>query len=645
MSGRPKDIPGIDTRIARRDFVGGVLAASGMVGAAPVRAAPGAGIDGRWSGPGGVGDYAAANGNTAEVAAAAHRVRDGEFDDALRHIAGRDDVYDLVVVGGGVAGMAAAYALHTRRGAGGRCLVLENHRMFGGESRGNQIEVDGRIVSGPQGANQTGPYTTGLLGDIHRALGLPMDFAFADAAHGSRPLKIANDHFDWVFKRRKVASVGYYCGSGHGWIGDPWDDGLAALPWPADDKRNLLAWMQSPGGHSAPGIAGTTSDPRNLSEADDPGAEDTPLARWLDGMSYHAFVRDVMKCDPSAIARLVDPYLSNTLGAGIDCVSAYGARIMAMPGVSAADWRKSPDRDFLFSFPMGNAIYPRAMVRAMIPAAYADGGPRTLVFGKTRREALDRAENATRVRLGSTVVRVVHDGHPDTAETVSVIYLQDGRLYRVRAKGVVMACGGWIARRIVADMPEDYREAWQGLHYAPILVANVAVRHWRFLDRLGISAARWFDGFGYATNIRRPMMIDGQSEPLSPDAPTMLTFYVPFLKPGDPVAAQTVDARMRLFATPFHDFEMQIRRQMQEMFGAHGFDARRDIAGIVLNRWGHAFVVPEPGFFFGSPGRPPARAYARRGFGRIAFGAAELQGYQTWLAAYQEGTRAALQLI
>lgn len=102
--------------------------------------------------------------------------------------------------------------------------------------------------------------------------------------------------------------------------------------------------------------------------------------------------------------------------------------------------------------------------------------------------------------------------------------------------------------------------------------------------------------------------------------------------------------RQELFATPFAGFEQRIRTQLQAMFGAHGFDAKRDIGAIILNRWGHAFSVPQPGFYFGRDGRPAARELVRKGYGRIAFGCAELQGYQTWVAAYLEGKRAMRQV-
>ena len=51
-----------------------------------------------------------------------------------------------------------------------------------------------------------------------------------------------------------------------------------------------------------------------------------------------------------------------------------------------------------------------------------------------------------------------------------------------------------------------------------------------------------------------------------------------------------------------------MREQLTEMFSASGFDARRDIAGIVLNRWGHAYCSPQPGFFFGRDGQDNRQA-------------------------------------
>jgi spermidine dehydrogenase len=637
--------------ITRRDFVGTTLAAAGA--GAIAATVPGAGSKAHaqgldtaeWTGPGGIGDYARSNGNTAEVVNAAHRIRDGVHDASLANVVETGETYDLVVVGGGVAGMGAAYALHKKHGGSRRCLVLENHPMFGGESKGNLIELDGHVMAAPQGANQGDRFTEGEFGDLYRELGIPADFEFAEATGTSRPLRIANDHYDLLFNKQKLATTGFYLGPQHGWFRDPtWEDGYASLPWPAEYKKTLTTWYRDKQDYAPAGLGGKTTDPSDRGDTDDP-TEDTKLARWLDTMTYAEFIRDRMQLDPGAIARYIDPYIGTTLGGSLDTVSAYGARVLGMPGVSAAGWRWVEPKDVLFSFPMGNAVYPRYLVRAMIPGAYQDNSLETMVYGRTRHEALDLPSNSTRVRLASTAVRVEHEGSAEQADTVAVTYDKGGKLYRVKARGVVMACGGWVGRRVVKGMPDDLLAGYYTYTHTPVLVANVAVRHWRYLDKLGISAARWFEGFGFATNLRRPMIVGGKAEALSPDKPTILTFYMPFMQPGLPAQAQTATGRQRLFNTSFAQFEHQIRRQLQEMFGPHGFDSKRDIGAIVLNRWGHALLVPQPGFFFGTDGKPSTRDLVRKGFGRIAFGCAELQGHTSWFAAYNEGKRAALQLI
>ena len=178
-----------------------------------------------------------------------------------------------------------------------------------------------------------------------------------------------------------------------------------------------------------------------------------------------------------------------------------------------------------------------------------------------------------------------------------------------------------------------------------MLVANVAVTNWKFLHKLGLTACRWFEGFGFSCNVRQQMNIGGYHPPLDPDRPAVLTMYVPFYYPGLPAAEQGRKGRVELLSSPFADYERKIRQQMLDLFGGSGFDPRRDIAGIILNRWGHAFVNPQPGFYFGSGDRPAPRSIIRKRFGRIAFAHSELNGHQHWLGAVDEGRRAAKQVM
>jgi spermidine dehydrogenase len=226
-----------------------------------------------------------------------------------------------------------------------------------------------------------------------------------------------------------------------------------------------------------------------------------------------------------------------------------------------------------------------------------------------------------------------------------VTYWKDGRLHRVHAKIVVMASGGWVNRRVIRDLPPTHVEAYAAFRHAPVLVANVALRNWRFLPKLGVAAALWSGGFGFTCNIRRPMVVGGKTQPLDPEKPIVMTFYAPVPGAGADAATQGATGRATLLATSFADYERQIREQMNEMFAAAGFDAARDIAGIVLNRWGHAYLAPEPGFRLGRDGQPAPPDVIREPFGRIAIGHSELRGHQYWSGAAGEGRRAVEALV
>ena len=209
-----------------------------------------------------------------------------------------------------------------------------------------------------------------------------------------------------------------------------------------------------------------------------------------------------------------------------------------------------------------------------------------------------------------------------------------------------MAGGCWTAKHIVRDLPDDYREAMQRFYRSPMLIVNVALTNWRALYQLGYTAASWRGGqLGFSFNLAPPMHVGGYAPAFDPDQPAVLTYYVPFTQVGLPVEQQGPVARAEMLSKSYRDYELAVREQLTEMLGAQGFDARRDIAGIILNRWGHAYVDPYPGFYFGRDGQPAPRDIVRTPLGRIAFGHSELQGHQNWIGGVQEGRRAAEQVL
>jgi spermidine dehydrogenase len=304
---------------------------------------------------------------------------------------------------------------------------------------------------------------------------------------------------------------------------------------------------------------------------------------------------------------------------------------------------EAPDRPMAVSFPGGNSPFPRALLRGLLTDGLPGKDFASLIYGPVNFAALDRDDQSVRIRLNATALRVEHVNGDRGRDALAVTYERAGSLFKVGARAVVMASGGWINKHILVDMPADLRAAYDRFSYAPALIVNVALRQWRFLYDMGITACRWFDeddGIGYCCNIRQNMVTEGHSPVLHPDHPAVLSFYLGLPIPGLPAAAQGATSRAKFLATPYMDFELRIRRQMMSLFGSHGFKPERDIAAIVLNRWGHARLIEPPGFHYGAEGRPSPLERVREGYGRVAIGHSELNGAQHWGSALEYGKRA-----
>ena len=178
------------------------------------------------------------------------------------------------------------------------------------------------------------------------------------------------------------------------------------------------------------------------------------------------------------------------------------------------------------------------------------------------------------------------------------------------------------------------------------MMANVAVGNWRFLYKLGMSGCRWFEGIGNYMEVCKLALTGIESPSITPDSPIVLAVKVLYSYPGYATEEQGNRGRAEMMRTSFKEYETQIRDQFTEMFGRVGFDAQRDIAGIILNRWGHAYLSPQPGFFFGQDGKAAPRETLRSApFGRIAFANTDLAGAMDHRYSILEAKRAVGQLL
>jgi spermidine dehydrogenase len=210
-----------------------------------------------------------------------------------------------------------------------------------------------------------------------------------------------------------------------------------------------------------------------------------------------------------------------------------------------------------------------------------------------------------------------------------------------------MAGGNWTTKHVIADLPSAQKTAYSQFFRSPCIMANVAVRNWRFLAKLGVSGCRWFGGnIGNYFELRRMALVGDVPLQITPDSPVALTVKILFSYPGLSTEAQGHRGRGELLATSFREYEHRIREQFSQMFSSVGFDAQRDIAGIILNRWGHAYLSPQPGFFFGTGGKPAPREILRSTpFGRIAFANTDLAGTMDHRCSILEARRAVSQLF
>ena len=75
----------------------------------------------------------------------AHSLRDGTFWKNAAAPAELSEKYDLIVVGAGISGLAAAHFYRDRMGGGTKILILENHDDFGGHAKRNEFHLDGKL--------------------------------------------------------------------------------------------------------------------------------------------------------------------------------------------------------------------------------------------------------------------------------------------------------------------------------------------------------------------------------------------------------------------------------------------------------------------------------------------------------------------
>ena len=610
---------GMDRAITRRDFISGVgVAITGSALAGPWTALGSAQAESAADGASGLQQEASypptatgMRGSHPGSFEVAHALRDGARWDDLGPEAETGERYDLVVVGGGLSGLAAAYFFRKEVGPEARILVLDNCDDFGGHATRNEFRSGGRtllINGGTINIEDLSAYD-GPSQEMIRELGI--DVGRFDEFHdaelypslGLRP-GVFFDEETFGVDRLVVGQDGLELG-----------EYLARTPL-SEPARKDIARLQEDRVDYLPG--------RSLAEK----------TRALTQMSYLQFLTDLVKVDASVV-----PYFrtwrQGYWGIGNDALPAEMARVTGFPGFQGMGFSDTPPSEGAFPvitptsgqyfrFPDGSASIARLLVRSMIPATAPGSSAEDIVTARFDYAQLDRDGAPVRIRLNSTAVRVRHVGDNESSSEVEVTYVRSGRARRVRGRSCVLACYNAMVPYMCPELPEAQREALSYALKAPRVYTSVLIRNWKAFQRLGLSDAFCPGSYHDVVGLGDPISMGEYRCPRTPDEPMVLQLYRTPLAPGLPAPAQWKRGMLELQITTFEVFEREVRDQLGRMLGGGGFDPARDIEAITVNRWPHGYIfyydptTDEVAWTSEWPVQERPWLRARQPFGRIA---------------------------
>ena len=603
---------GMHRRITRRDFLNGVAVTAGAA-MMPREVLPAQAAAAQSSPTYYPPALTGLRGSHAGSFETAHTLRDGVFWDSAGKPEDTGENYDLIVVGGGISGLAAAYFYRKTAGANARILILDNHDDFGGHAKRNEFRAGNRTLIGYGGTysiESPEPYSA-ISKSVIEDLGVNVSSfpKYLDRSAFSSQGRTPKIFFDKEnFGADRLVDDPYPFPGGETYdlavaAPDAWTRFLADAPI-AEQARHDVARLCREKKDYLPGLTTKQKEDR--------------LAR----ISYSRFLTEQAGVHADVI-RLYQTISQPLFGVGIDAIAALDAAETGYPGFSGmgieADGLEN-ERSYFFHFPDGNASIARLLLRRLIPAAMPGDAAMDVVASRANYSKLDEESSPVRLRLNSTAVRVEHVGDAASAREVEVSYARDGKVYTARAKHSILACWHVIIPFVCEDLPDAQKEALTSAQKIPLLYTNVLLRNSTSFQKLNANTIYAPSGYHTNVNLDLPVSIGDYRCPRTPEEPALVHMSKSPCHAGLPARDQHTAGRIELYSTTFETMERRIREQLARTLGPGGFDPARDILAITANRWPHGYAYEYSSLwdkFVLDGGETPCEI-ARKPFGRIA---------------------------
>ena len=646
------DALGMGRPIHRRDFIDGVAVAIGVAAlAGPALAATADADVAQPSDPAAPGYYpptrTGLRGSHPGSFEAAHALRDGALPQLP--VAELDETYDLVVVGGGISGLSAAWFYRKAR-PDARILILDNHDDFGGHAKRNEFHIGGGLQLLNGGT---------LMIDSPQAYSAVSAALIAELGIDPPALARASDH-DEIYRRWDLTRGVFFDRETFGRdaliVGDAWDSEqpdklgraaalaalLAAAPL-SDRARGDILRIETGRQDYLPGLSVAEKMDR------------------LSRISYRDYLLQVAKVGPDVIP-FYQTRTHDEWGLGIDGVPALDCWGFGLPGFEGLGLdRRRTERmgytaagysatggSYRFHFPDGNATIARLLVRGLVPGSIPGGTAEDIVTARCDYARLDAPGAQVRIRLNSIVVNVANVGDAASSKGVTATYIRQGKAFRIRGGACVLAGYNMMIPYLAPELPAEQKAALHELVKVPLVYATVALANWRAFAKLKVRGFETPGGYFCNVSLAPPQVIGGYASAPTPDQPILLRMVRTPCKPGAATERDQHRAgRYELLATPFEVFERNIRDQLGRSLAGGGFDPARDILGMAVNRWPHGYAYEFNPLYdpWDIPESARPNVVGRQRFGRIAIANSDAGAAAYTDSAIDQAHRAVSELL